>query len=81
MQNLNDEVQSINKQMQGVKDHVKAGALEVESLRVERAEAEKAVKVARVDEDDGRLIPLYDWYVSHISIHNHTSFNSVFPFT
>jgi hypothetical protein len=65
MQNLNDEVQSINKQVHGIKERVKAGALEVERLRVERAETEKAVKLARVDEDDGRLIPLYDWCVLH----------------
>lgn len=65
MQNLNDEVQSINKEIHQIKDRVKTGALEVETLRVERAEVEKAVKAARVDEDDGRLIPLYDWYVLH----------------
>jgi hypothetical protein len=68
MQTLNDEVQSISKQVQGMKGRVKTGALEVETLRAERTEAEKAVKMSRVDEDDGRLIPLYDWYVLRSSI-------------
>ena len=63
MQNLSDEVQTINKQLQGVKERVKTGAMEVETMRVERAEADKAVKLSRMDEDDGRLIPLYDWCV------------------
>ena len=63
MQNLNDELQSIKKDMHGFKEQMKTGALGVESLRAERAEAEKAVKLSRVDEDDGRLVPLYDWYV------------------
>lgn len=69
MQNLNDEVQSINKQMHVIKEQVKMGSLEVERLRVERAEVEKAVKVARVDEDDGRLIPLYDWYTASTTLY------------
>ena len=74
MQDLNDEVQSINKEVHEIKERAKTGALELESLRVERAEVEKAVKAARVDEDDGRLIPLYDWYVSaYFTGQSHTS--------
>ena len=78
MQNLDDEVQSINKQVQGMKELLKTGALEVESLRIERAEAEKTVKAARIDEDDGRLIPLYDWYVLHLVQCARTPFTCVF---
>lgn len=63
MQTLSDEVQSVHKDIQAVKSSLKAGSLEVETLRGERAEAEKAVKASRVDEDDARLVPLYDWCV------------------
>jgi hypothetical protein len=63
MQTLSDELQSNNKEIQAVKGKLKAGSLEVETLRVERAEAEKTVKASRVDEDDARLVPLYDWCV------------------
>lgn len=63
MQTLNDEVESVNQQVQAVKDGVKRGALELESLRVERTEVEKPVKLSRIDENDKRLAPLYDWCV------------------
>ncbi|KAJ6530407.1 hypothetical protein DFH09DRAFT_1326924 [Mycena vulgaris] len=33
------------------------------------SEAEKAVKAARVDEDDARLVPLYDHYVASLALH------------
>lgn len=63
MQTLSDEVQSVNKDIRAVKSSLKASSLEVETLRGERAEAEKAVKASRVDEDDARLVPLYDWCI------------------
>lgn len=66
MQNLGDEIQEQSKKVQSVKERVKGGGLEVESLRVERAELEKTVKLSKVDEDDGRLVPLYDWRVFHL---------------
>jgi len=62
MQTLSDEVQATNAQIQAIKDCVKQGSLELERLRTERVEMEKAVKQARVDEDDVRLVPLYNWY-------------------
>lgn len=64
MQDLSDVAQAAQKKAHAVKERAKGGALEVEPLRLERAELEKAVKISRVDEDDGRLVPLYDWYVS-----------------
>ncbi|ESK94654.1 hypothetical protein Moror_14290 [Moniliophthora roreri MCA 2997] len=69
MQELADQIESVQNQVQTVKHRLKGGALEVESLRVQRAEAEKNVKMARVDEDDGRLVPLYDWFTVSLSLH------------
>jgi hypothetical protein len=63
MQVLTDDIEQAAKKVQSVKGSVKSGTQEVERLRAERAEAEKAVKAARVNEDDGRLVPLYDQYV------------------
>ncbi len=63
MQTLHDEVQATSKKVQATRERVKSGGLELENSKMERAEAEKAVKLAKVDEDDGKLIPLYDWYV------------------
>lgn len=67
MQALNDELEAVNAQVQTVKEEVKRDALDLEALRTERAEAEKAVKMARV-EDDARLVPLYSWYVLRILV-------------
>jgi peptidoglycan hydrolase CwlO-like protein len=67
MQALTDEIEQASKKVQSVKGSVKSGAQEIETLRAERAEAEKAVKAARVNEDDGRLVPLYDQYVPLLS--------------
>jgi len=64
MQTLSDEVAVVKKKVQAVKEQAKSRALEVEKLRMERAEAEKAVKMSQVEEDDSRLVPLYDWSVS-----------------
>ncbi|KAF8623182.1 hypothetical protein AX17_007507 [Amanita inopinata Kibby_2008] len=69
MQTLHDEVQAISKNSQNIKERVKGGGVELEKLRMERAEAEKAVKLAKVDEDDGKLIPLYDWYTASLALH------------
>ncbi|KAG6857069.1 hypothetical protein H0H87_010034 [Tephrocybe sp. NHM501043] len=69
MQALNDELESVNAQVQSVKEQVKRGVLDVEALRAERAEVEKAVKMARVEEDDSRLVPLYSWYAASTRLH------------
>ncbi|KAH0578311.1 hypothetical protein J132_10968 [Termitomyces sp. J132] len=69
MQTLNDELESVNAQVQAIKEQVKRGLLDLEELRVERAEVEKAVKMVRVDEDDARLVPLYSWYTASTNLH------------
>lgn len=63
MQTLNDQVQAIKQKAKSEKGRVKTGAVDVENLRLEATEAEKAVKAAQLDEDDSRLVPLYDWCV------------------
>lgn len=68
MQELNDEMERLRVQVKAVKDRVKSGGGEVETLRVERAELEKSVEATKArmvvdDEDgDGRLVSLYDWW-------------------
>ena len=61
MQTLNDEVQAIKQQTKAEKERVKALALEVENIRTEATEAQKAVNKLHLEEDDSRLLPLYDW--------------------
>lgn len=61
MQTLSDQVQAIKQKVKAEKQRVKAGAAEVENLRIEATEAEKAAKTTQVEEDDSRLVPLYDW--------------------
>ncbi|PPQ75263.1 hypothetical protein CVT24_007436 [Panaeolus cyanescens] len=68
MQTLHDEVQLVKQQGKAEKEKVKTEALEVENLRIEVAEAEKSVKAAQVEEDDSRLVPLYDWYTASLSL-------------
>ena len=70
MQTLNDEVQAIKQQTKADKERVKSLALEVENIRMEATEAQKAVNMSHLEEDDSRLLPLYDWSVSwHLSSH------------
>ena len=64
MQTLHDSVQEISKNAQTIKEGVKEGSLEVEKLRMQRAELEKTVKAIKVDDegdDSRRLKPLFDW--------------------
>jgi hypothetical protein len=72
MQTLNDQVQAIKQKAKAEKGRVKSGALDVENLRLEAAEAEKAVKSAQLEEDDSRLVPLYDWWVFYFPILFHS---------
>lgn len=76
MQTLHDEVQAMSKRVQNTRERVKESGLELENMKIERAEAEKAVKLAKVDEDDGKLVPLYDWYVLCISMQTGTPCDS-----
>ncbi|PFH48962.1 hypothetical protein AMATHDRAFT_64154 [Amanita thiersii Skay4041] len=69
MQSLSDEAQAISEKIQSMKDKVKNSNAELEKLRTERAEAEKAVKIAKVDEDEAKLMPLYDWYMAALKLH------------
>ncbi|KAF5375714.1 hypothetical protein D9615_009347 [Tricholomella constricta] len=69
MQDLSDELQALNQEAHAIKEQLKRGALKVESLRVERSELEKKVRLYRDDEDDGRLVPLYDWYTASMNLH------------
>lgn len=63
MQTLGDKVQTLNEDTDSLKEKVKSGAREVERLRVERGEVEKLVKQSKSEEEDARVMQLYDWYV------------------
>ncbi|KAJ7229194.1 hypothetical protein GGX14DRAFT_417061 [Mycena pura] len=69
MQVLSDNIEEASKRMHNVKSNVKGGTQELETLRAERAEAEKAVKASRVNEDDVRLAPLYDQHLASLALH------------
>ncbi len=69
MQTLNDEVEVVKQQTKADKERVKAMALEVENIRIEATEAQKAVDMLQLEEDDTKLVPLYDWSVSCHSLH------------
>ena len=64
MQTLNDDVQAIKQKNKAEIEHVKSISLEVENIRIEATEAEKAVDMLQLEKDDSRLVPLYDWSVS-----------------
>ncbi|KAJ7711266.1 hypothetical protein B0H16DRAFT_1437894 [Mycena metata] len=74
MQVLTDDIEQAAKKVQSVKGNVKTGTQEVETLRAERAEAEKTVKAARVNEDDARLVPLYDQHMASLALHKSALF-------
>lgn len=61
MQKVSDEIQADKKKAKSEKEAVKTLTLEVESLQTEADEAEKAAQASQVDEDDSRLVPLYEW--------------------
>jgi hypothetical protein len=70
MQTLNDEVQAVKQQTKADKERVKSIALEVENIRIEATEAKMAVNMLQLEEDDNKLVPLYDWSVScYLSSH------------
>ncbi|KAH6906673.1 hypothetical protein BKA70DRAFT_395481 [Coprinopsis sp. MPI-PUGE-AT-0042] len=74
MQDLSDEVEAKKKEVKTVKEKVKVGALEVEKLRIQQAESERAVESLNLEDDDNRLVPLYDWYTASLHLH-HSIFN------
>ena len=61
MQRLSDEVQNLKQKIKIEKVKMKDTASELENLRSEAVEAEKVAKLAQVEEDDSRVLPLYDW--------------------
>ncbi len=61
MQRLSDEVQSLKQRIKVEKATMKNAASELEDLRSSAAEAEKIAKLTQVEEDDSRVLPLYDW--------------------
>ncbi|KAG7089506.1 hypothetical protein E1B28_011184 [Marasmius oreades] len=69
MQEITDEIETVSQKVQEVKERLKGGALEMENLRVKRAEAEKTMKMATVDEDDSILVPLCDWFTASLALH------------
>lgn len=70
MQTLSDELQAMKEKTKGGKEGVKSIALEVENIRIEATEAEKAVSSLQLEQDETELVPLYDWSVScYLSSH------------
>ena len=63
MQMLEDESQRISEEIARKKDAIKAGTVEMDRLRSEKAELEKKVAIHKVEADDGRAVDLCDWYV------------------
>ncbi|KAK0203896.1 hypothetical protein DFS33DRAFT_1475302 [Desarmillaria ectypa] len=78
MQELTDKIEAVTHKVKEVKDKVKGGALEVENLRIQRAEVEKSVKT---DVDDSKWLPLYDWFTASLTLHrsiiNLTQLNNI----
>lgn len=63
MQMLEDESQRVNEEIAHRKDSIKAGTVEMDRLRSEKADLEKKVARHKLDADDGRAVDLCDWYV------------------
>lgn len=61
IQALYSEADELKDQLKALKDKLAKESVELERLRGERADIEKAVRTAKVDEDDARLVPLYQW--------------------
>ncbi|KAF4562444.1 hypothetical protein EYR40_004743 [Pleurotus pulmonarius] len=74
MQALNDDLEAAQRHMHAVKERIRTSTSAAERLRMERAEAEDAVREIReraaADARNGRLfVPLYDWYTSSLALH------------
>jgi chromosome segregation ATPase len=64
LQELDISLQDLQKKLSGVKEKVKEESRDVERLRVERGEVERTMREKErngMSEEDGRLVPLYDW--------------------
>jgi len=69
MQMLEDESQHVSEEITRKKDSIKAGTIEMDRLRSEKAELEKKVARHKVEADDGRAVDLCDWYTSSLALH------------
>ncbi|TFK68347.1 hypothetical protein BDN72DRAFT_898210 [Pluteus cervinus] len=69
IQVLHEETSNVESNLRSVKSRITAEKHVVEKLRMERAEVEKTVRNAKLDEDDARLVPLYEWYTAALSFH------------
>ncbi|KAF4605948.1 hypothetical protein EYR40_004740 [Pleurotus pulmonarius] len=74
MQALNDDLEAAQRHMHTVKERIRTSTSAAERLRMERAEAEHAVREIReraaADARNERLfVPLYDWYTSSLALH------------
>ncbi|KAI5118490.1 hypothetical protein M0805_003522 [Coniferiporia weirii] len=52
-----------------VKEKVQDAARDVERLRVERTAKEEEVRQTKVEEEDDRVVELYDWYTAALALH------------
>ncbi|KAF4577547.1 hypothetical protein EYR40_003089 [Pleurotus pulmonarius] len=82
MQALNDDLEAAQRHMHTVKERIRTSAGAAERLRMERAEAEHAVRKIReraaADARNERLfVPLYDWYVYTSSLALHRSIHGL----
>ncbi|KAF8268931.1 hypothetical protein EI94DRAFT_1682396 [Lactarius quietus] len=64
MQMLEDDLQSINEKITGVKDSIKECTVTMDSLRSEKAKLEKSVSAHKVEMDDERAAKLCEGYSS-----------------
>lgn len=64
MQEMENEVESMQAQIREMKEKNKAAMKELEQLKMERAQAEQELDSLKVEGDeDHRILGLYDWYV------------------
>lgn len=61
MQQLQDDLQTLNEHIDAVKEKVKIDARDVERLRIEKSEVDKLVKQSKSEVEDGRVLELCDW--------------------
>ena len=62
MQELENEIESVQSQIADAKEKTKTAMRELETLRVERTKAESEVEELKVEgEEDHRILGLYDW--------------------
>ncbi|TFK46803.1 hypothetical protein OE88DRAFT_1667042 [Heliocybe sulcata] len=67
MQASDVELAELDKTVAEVKDRVKESARELEQLKLKRAEIEKEVKAVKVEVEDERVAPLYEWFTTSLA--------------